>query len=173
MFEIKMSLNPTTRELKQWVEGMEKHVLEDLTPFWDSMAQPLVVEEIARIFATQGHGSWAPLSDKYHLYKSRVFPGKTILRRKDTYFRASTRKGAGNVYERDKDRMEWGVDLDWFASAFGYPYPVAHEEGRGANPKRPVYELAANSRALNNNLVLGLRQYLHKSIAKEAKKVFK
>ena len=173
MFKVDINVTPTTHQLKRWVESMEKSVLEDLTPFWDQMAQPLVVEEIARIFATQGYGTWAPLSTKYALYKSRVFPGKTILRRKDTYFRASTRKGAGNVYERDKDKMEWGVDLGWFASAFGYPYPVAHEEGRGANPQRSVFALAANSRMLSNNLVLGLRQHLRKTIEKEAKKVFK
>ena len=173
MIKINMSVTPTTQELKNWVQSWEKEIMGDLTPFWNKVAQPLVTEEIARIFATQGYGTWAPLSDKYAYYKSRMFPGRTILRRRDTYFRASTRKGEGNVFERDKDHMEWGVDPAWFGAAFGFPYPAIHETGGSKMPARPVYDLAANSQQLNNNLILGLRNYIGKRIDEEARKYFK
>lgn len=175
MIKINMSVTPTTQELKSWVEGWERDIMGNLTPFWDKVAQPLVAEEIARVFATQGYGTWAPLSEKYAYYKSRMFPGRTILRRKDTYFRASTRKGEGNVYERNKDMMEWGVDLAWFGATFGFPYPAIHEQGgtKSAMPARPVFELAAQSKELSNNLVVGLRNYVGKRIEAEARKYFK
>ena len=177
MIKIQMSITPTLPELKRWVEGWEKEALKDLTPFWDKYGTRLVAEELARVFVTEGYGTWAPLSPRYAITKSRLYPGKTILRRRDAYFRSATRKGAaGNFYERDKDKMEWGSDLSWFAASFGYPYPAVHEGGTtqsSMTPPRPVYELAANSQALQNNLVIGLKDWLHKTIEKESRKYFR
>ena len=173
MINLKMTVTPTTDELKSWVNSWEKEVMGDLTPFWDKVAQPLVVEEIARVFATQGYGTWAPLSERYAYYKSRMFPGRTILRRRDSYFRAATRKGEGNVFERNEDKMEWGVDPAWFGATFGFPYPVIHETSGKRMPARPVFALAANSQQLANNLVVGLRNYVSKRIQAEAKRYFK
>jgi len=173
MIKINFSITPTIEELKQWVEGWEKEAIKDLTPYWDKYASRLVAEEIARVFVTEGYGTWAPLSYQYALAKAINYPGKTILRRKDRYFKASTRKAApGNIYDRDANKMTWGADLSWFAGAYDYPYPIAHEEGRGNLPPRPVYALAEKSQALKDNLIVGLKTYIHKTIANETKKYF-
>jgi len=93
VYEISMDIHPTLEQLKDFVLTIETNVLNNLKPFWDGVASKLVAEEIARCFVTQGYGTWSPLSPKYAMLKSRIYPGKTILRRKDVYFRAVTRRG--------------------------------------------------------------------------------
>lgn len=174
MFEITFDTTPTLDQLKQWVTGIEKEVLNDLTEFWHAAAQPLITEEIARIFVTQGYGTWAALSPRYALYKSRRYPGKTILRRENVYFRAATQKKPGHLFETRPDQMIWGVDLGYFASQFGFPYPIAHE--RGAEkinlPQRQVFELLGDNDQLNSKLAGSLQHYLEKKIKQETKKYF-
>lgn len=172
MFEITFSVTPTLKQLKQFVIGVEQEVLKDLTEFWHKGAQPLIAEEIARIFVTQGYGTWAPLSPKYALYKSRHYPGRTILRRKDVYFRAATRKESGNLFEVKPDQMIWGVDLGYFANQFGFPYPIVHERGGKNMPQRQVFEMLGNNEKLDNRLVLSLQHYLDKKIRQETKRYF-
>ena len=174
MPSIKLEMNPTLPQIKGWIDSVQHGVLGNLKDFWEGWARKLVVEEIARIFATQGYGTWASLSERYAYYKSKKYPGRTILRAKDIYFRASTRKGAsGNIYEIDKDSMTWGADGSYFANALGYDYPTALEVGTKKMPARPVYDLAKHSEALQRNLVNGLSDFLHKRIEAEARKVFR
>ena len=173
--KIEIDIDPPLERLKYWIEHVEKNVINDLSDFWNGWARKLVAEEIARIFATQGYGTWAPLSKKYASRKSTLYPGRTILRAKDVYFGASTRKGAkGNIFESSATEMTWGADEAWFKATYGFPYPVALEKGNTNNmPARPVYELAQTSEALQANLVKGLSDYLQKRINEETKKVFK
>lgn len=176
MLEIEMDLNPTIEQLKRWIKGIENEVIKDLRPFWDSTAQPIVAEEIARVFASEGYGRWPPLSPNYAKYKGRLFPGKRMLRRQDTYYKSATRRGEeGNLYVSKPDEMVWGISLNWFSSQFGFPYPVVHEHGRkdGTVPQRQVFGLALESNVLQNNLVAGLKKYLEKTVAKETRKHFK
>lgn len=175
MFEISMSFDPSTDQLKNWVKGIEKVALEDLRPFWEKWATPVIIEEMARIFATNGYGKWPPLSPKYAQYKARRWPGKTILRRDDNYWRAATKKrDAGNVHIYKKDSMSWGIDLGYFASKFGFPYPVVHEFGSkdGTIPERAVFKTAEESALLQVNLVFALNDYMRKVMRKETKKYF-
>ena len=176
MFDAKIDATPGFEQLKRWITSLEGKVLEDLTDFWDKGASPAVIEEIARIFATEGYGGWPPLSAQYAAAKQRHYPGRTILRREDNYFRAATRKGEpGNVFVSEPDEMVWGIDLNYFRSAFGFPYPVVHEHrerGKSTSPRRPVFEMAAESKALQNRLVGALQDYLKKTIMRETKKHF-
>ena len=177
MFDAKFDTTPGIEQLKRWVEGIEQRAVGDLTEFWEKWASPAVIEEIAMIFATEGYGRWPPLSEKYAAAKQRRYPGRTILRREDSYFRAATRKGeAGNVFVSEKDEMVWGIDLSYFRAAFGFPYPVVHEHrerGRSTSPRRPVFETAAESDALRNRLVAALQDYLRKTIQRETRRHFR
>ncbi len=174
MLEIRMEMNPTLEQIKRWIDGLEREVLNDLTEFWDDYATPALIEEIARIFATEGYGTWPPLSPQYERWKSKYYPGLRMLRRKGEYYRAATKRGdAGNVYERDKDSMTFGVDLGHFANAFSFPYPAALEKGsKTGMPARPVFGTAEQSQVLANNLVAALKKYLDKTIMKETMRHF-
>lgn len=176
MVSIQFDIQPSLEKIKYWIEYVEKEVISNLTDFWDGWARKHVAEEIARIFATQGYGMWAPLSAKYAMRKSKKYPLRTILRAKDVYFRASTRKSAkGNIFESTPSEMTWGVDPEYFEGLVGYPYPYVLEKGNkaGTHPARPVYDLAAHSEALQANLIKGLSDYLRKRIDAESRKVFK
>ena len=170
---IEIDVKPTLNQLKQAIIDIEKNVMQNLQPFWEEYATPAVIEEIARIFATEGYGQWPPLSPKYAAWKSKHYPGKTILRLTDAYFKASTKKGeAGNIAHYTEDYMEWGADLGYFESLVGFPYPIVHEKGGVKHPKRPVYELAEQSEALQNALVNALGKWLEKRVNEELEKVF-
>jgi hypothetical protein len=175
MISIKLDIQPPLENLKYWIEHVEKNVINDLSDYWNGWARKLVAEEIARIFATQGYGTWAALTPRYAMRKSKIYPGRTMLRAKDIYFKASTRKGvSGNIFESSATEMTWGADESYFESLVGFPYPVALEKGSTNNmPARHVYELAQYSQDLQANLVKGLTDYLHKRINVESNKVFK
>ena len=157
MIKFNISMSPDLSEVISAVKRVETEVLSDLTEFWEKYARKVVVQEIATIFATEGRGTWPNLSPEYAKWKARAYPGKTILRRTDMYFRASTRKGAkGNLYEADKDSMTWGVEPEVFESITGAPYPeylergvmgMGKRKGLFAIPARPVYYLASMSKS--------------------------
>jgi hypothetical protein len=175
MFEVAFNFDPSIEQLKNWVKTVERAALEDLRPFWEKWATPIVIEELARIFATNGYGKWPPLSPGYAKYKARRYPGRTILRREDNYWRAATtKKHAGNVHIYGKDNMSWGIDLGWFASKFGFPYPAVHESGdtRGVIPQRSVFKTAEESALLQTHLVFALNDYMRKVIRRETRRHF-
>jgi len=170
-----MEFVPSTAELIQAIKTYERKTLDDLRPFWRTGGKDAVIEEMARLFVTEGNGTWAPLSGRYKAWKSKHYPGKTVLRRTDAYFRsvAWKRENTGGNYARfETDFMEWGVNEEWFASKFGYPYPVAHEEGRGNLPKRPVFALAEQSVQLQNRLTRSFTKWLHKDARAYLGKIF-
>ena len=170
---IEIDMKPTLNQLKQAIVGVEKNVLQNLQPFWEDYATPAVIEEIARIFVTEGYGTWAPLSPKYAVWKAKHYPGKSILRLTDAYFKASTQKGeGGNIAHYTKDYMEWGADLGYFESLVGFPYPIVHEKGGSKHPQRAVYELAEQSETLQNALVDALGKWLDKRVREELVKTF-
>lgn len=172
MFDLSLDVTPTPDQLRRWIESFEQDVLNDLFPYWHQVAMPAVKEEIARIFATEGYGSWPPLSPAYARRKAKHYPGKRMLRRKDTYFRAATKRAAGNIFEANADQMIWGIDLGYFASRFGFPYPIAHEKGGPNLPQRAIFELLSVNEHLQNRLVTGLHKYLQKRIRQESQRVF-
>lgn len=176
MYQLDITGTPSLELLKLAVERVEKNVLEDLKPFWDDVATKIVAKEIARIFATEGYGTWPALSPTYALWKNRVYPGRTILRLKNNYFRAATKKGdGGNIFVSDKDSMTWGVNLGYFRTEFGYPYPVVHESGSAAMnlPARPVFGLAETSGELMTDLENGFMRWIDAGVRRELGEIAK
>ncbi len=176
MLSLKLEIDPPLEKLQLAIEIAEREVLDDLRGFYDKYAYRLVAEELARIFASQGYGTWQPLSERYKLWKSRAYPGRTMLRLKNRYFRASTLRGAtGNLYWRNKTNMQWGVDLTAFRMAYEFPYPIIHERGTtdGRLPKRPVYALAERSPLLHGKLRDSFSKWIHVEVNRRFKQVFK
>ena len=120
--------------------------LQDHTRFWTDYVTPFVLSEIDDIFDSGGRGLWADLDPLYAIQKSRDFPGKGILRRDDTYFKAATRPNhPGSIAELSPTELVLGVSGAYFESTFGANYPALHEEGNDETnlSARPVYELIA------------------------------
>lgn len=172
MFEIDFGVTPSLKQLEGWIVDMERKVLDDLVPYWHQVAMPAVKEEIARIFATEGYGTWPPLSPAYARLKAKRYPGRRMLRRKDAYFRAATKRTGGNIFEANADQMIWGIDLGYFASRYGFPYPAAHEKGGPNLPQRAIFELLSVNKQLQDRLVTGLHKYLEKRIREESQRYF-
>jgi len=169
-FEFKMT--PTVRQLKRFILQIEHEVLGNLTEYWKDEARIVLIGEIARMFATEGYGSWARLKPPYARQKAKTHPGKTILRREDNYFQAATDENApGNFHNYRPDFMEWGINLDYFTRAFGFPYPIVHERGGANHPARPVFELLDETN-IGNELVFALGKHIQKRAEQEAKRIF-
>jgi len=145
------------------IETIEKKVLSDLTPFWET-ARKIIVSEAVNIFRSEGYGTWAPLSERYR----RIKPAdKTILRLTDKYYHSVTRKNsAGNIFEAFPDHMEYGVDIDLFEMLAGAPYPLYHEKGTSKMPARPVFGLLKTSEKMMNNMVKALKSWLYDEVKK-------
>ena len=110
--------------------------LGDFRRFWTDYVAPFTYSEIDDIFDSGGRGLWADLDPLYAARKSRAFPGKGILRRDDTYFKAATTPSHPNSFlEVSPTELVLGVS--------GLGYPAFHEEGAENLSARPVYELIA------------------------------
>ncbi len=169
----KTTIFPPQENMKAWVESVEDSI-KDLSEFWRKWGQSVVKKEFARIFLTQGYGTWAPLRGKYAKWKAKKHPGKTILRLKDRYFKAMVNSNAtGNLFVTKPTYMEWGIDESKFANAFGKSYPNIHEgEPRlgTSHIKRPTVELASSpiyGKQMWTDLEKATRDYLAKVVRKE------
>ena len=54
---------------------------------------PVIVDEVVRVFETEGYGQWPALSPAYKEWKAANYPGQPILRLMDKYFSAATQPG--------------------------------------------------------------------------------
>ena len=119
-----------------FIRGLDQR-LQDHRRFWTDFVVPVhVIAEIDDIFDTGGRGLWADLDPIYAARKSQAFPGKDILRRDDTYFKAATTPSHPNSFlEVSPTELVLGVS--------GLGYPAFHEEGAENLSARPVYELIA------------------------------
>ena len=108
--------------------------LRDHRRFWTDFVTPFTYAEIDDIFDTGGRGLWADLDPIYAARKAVSYPGKGILRRDDTYFKAATTGSHPNsFFEASPTELMLGVS--------GLGYPELHEEGAENLSARPVYEL--------------------------------
>ena len=110
--------------------------LQDHRRFFTDFVAPLTYGEIDDIFDTGGRGLWANLDPIYAARKAVAYPGKDILRRDDTYFKAATTPSHPNSFlEVSPTELVLGVS--------GLGYPTYHEEGIDAQnlSARPVYDL--------------------------------
>ena len=144
-----------------------------------------IQKSLKRVFDTEGFGTWPKLHPFYQRWKEREYPGKTILRMEDNYYKAATQYGhPGNLLERsgssatDPESREttkyssitYGLNEDWFQSNFGVFYPKLHEEEGGTNiyapwleagsyhiPERQVFGLAEDDARLKSEILKAYR----------------
>lgn len=95
-----------------------------------------------RLFQSEGasgaSGKWAPLSKPYERFKSRNFPGKTIMRREDTLYNSLTDPEAPDaVYRAEREEIVFGTRD---------PKALAHHRGRGRLPSRPLISLSESDK---------------------------
>ena len=108
--------------------------LQDHTRFWTDFIAPFTHGEVDDIFDTGGRGLWADLDPIYAARKAVAYPGRGILRRDETYFKAATTGSHPNsFFEASPTELVLGVS--------GLGYPAFHEEGGEDLSARPVYEL--------------------------------
>lgn len=108
--------------------------VDDMRPAWALLKERFLAWE-ARWFASEGSGTWSPLSPPYAKWKAQHYPVQTILRRDDVLHRSLT----------------VGPDIDIEEPSFaifGSADPVAryHQEGAGRLPVRKVISLDENER---------------------------
>ena len=134
--------------------------LRDHTRLWTDFVAPFTFDEIDDIFDTGGRGLWADLDPIYAARKSQAFPGKDILRRDDTYFKAATTPSHPNSFlEVSPTELVLGVS--------GLGYPAFHEEGVSENlSARPVYELIAAGAAFEERITQLGEQWYREEISK-------
>ena len=134
--QIKIEVSPSFADLADNIGEIDERLnsldLKDLVP--------VIVEEVVRVFETEGYGQWPALSSAYKEWKAANYPGQPILRLMDKYFSAATEPGSvNNFIDLDDNRIEYGVD--------GLDYPRFHEDGTSRTPARPVFGLIEESEA--------------------------
>ena len=67
--------------LQGFVNDVENK-LTDRTRLFSDFIAPLIADEYAEVFETEGRGEWPPLDPRYEAAKEITHPGKTILRKR-------------------------------------------------------------------------------------------
>lgn len=153
MSEIKISIRSDVERANAKVLAR----LNNLKPFWDKQALPLLFQEFERMFETEGYGTWHPLSERYRARKAILYPNKTILRRTDVLYGALTRLNAiRNYYISHNNFMEFGLTGN-------VEYARYHEYGTNNMPMRPIFSLIASYGQLKDKieraLIKGLEEW--------------
>lgn len=118
-------------QLDRTLEGIEDRT-GDLRPAWEALRGRFLAVERHQFESQGGYsGGWAPLSPRYAAWKSRHYPGKTILRRTDELYHSLTAGPAIAVLE--PDRMILGTDV---------AHAEPHQRGGRHLPRRRPVELA-------------------------------
>lgn len=124
---------------------------------WASLA-PVVAEAADNIFASEGRGGWAQLTQAYARWKAKHYPGKGILELTGAYRNAATQIGAPhNVLEVGDDHLTFGVE--------GLEYPVFHESGMARLPARPVFELLQEDEELSDSVKEAMSEHINQKLS--------
>ena len=145
--QIKIEVSPSFADLADNIGEIDERLnsldLNDLVP--------VIVEEVVRVFETEGYGQWPALSPAYKEWKAANYPGQPILRLMDKYFSAATQPGnPNNFIDLDDNRIEYGVD--------GLDHPRYHEDGTSKTPARPVFGLLEESETFQQVVTEALDQ---------------
>lgn len=95
--------------------GFEKLLAEfqDWRPHFE-LLEPESTTVIQRRFDQEGPG-WLELTTKYAAWKSRHYPGKTILRRTDRGYLSFQTGSDGNITRIEPLSAEFGSDVEYLA----------------------------------------------------------
>ena len=151
--QIQIQTNPAFSDLADEMGEIDERLnsldLNDLVP--------VIVEEVVRVFETEGYGQWPALSPAYKEWKAANYPGQPILRLMDKYFSAATQPGnPNNFIDLDDNRIEYGVD--------GLDHPRYHEDGTSKTPARPVFGLIEESETFQQVVTEALGQIIFNAI---------
>jgi len=117
----------------------KKNQVEDFRPIWSDIRNFLMIT-MREQFATQGArtASWKPLSRKYAAWKTKNYPGQTILRLTDRLFRSLTVPGSSDmIYESTPREMKFGTKVE---------YAAKHQFGVKPVPRRRFLSLTQADR---------------------------
>jgi len=115
---------------------------KNLTPFWREVFAPEYFAAVQDLFWMEGQsrslasgqfgpGHWAALSPQYAAWKSRHYPGKTILQRTERLRESlewnGRRLGKDGFFQATRDAVVFGTDV---------PYAKYHQKGTPRMPQR-------------------------------------
>jgi phage gpG-like protein len=120
--------------------------LSDYSPVWEEMSYAIAEAEESW-FATEGGGSWAPLSQKYAEWKEKVNPGQPLLVFSNNLIESLTDPGEV-VQGESPETAIVGTDV-WYAEL--------HQTGTEKMPARPPLISDSEIRVICTNI---LRSYL-------------
>lgn len=151
-------MNITIREEPPFSEYEER--FDNLSDRLDQLDLTSLVSVIAaealKVFETEGYGTWPALNPDYAEWKARNYPGQTILRLTDRYFRGAVEPGGPNNFiQSAANFLSYGVR--------GLDYPILHEEGAGSLPARPVFELMAASEMFQRMIARGVENLVREA----------
>ena len=85
------------------------------------------------------HGIWQPLSTEYEKVKSKLFPGKPIMRRTDKLFKSLTSQGGSNIARGSNQALGYS-----FSMGTKVPYAIFPQKGgtkiKGRPPMRKLLD---------------------------------
>lgn len=126
--------------------------IKDLSPFWKRSARPLIVNDVKKVFATDGFGRWKKREDSDETHP--------LLRDTLKLYNSWTKVSAeGNIYQVNEKSITWGTNLK-------YAKYQEHGEGR---EKRQIATLISKTqrgqhRSLQRKVSEGLLRYVLKSL---------
>ena len=133
----------------------------DLREFYRGEVIPLIAAEVAKIFATQGYGTWPQRKDNLP---------HPLLQLTGRYLRAASQVGAsGNIAEVNRTELRFGIELSHFRNS----YPLLHETGTSRLPARPVWSLLTQSDTFYRALDQAFNTWLDNKIQQESRRFFK
>lgn len=102
----------------------DKRQVEDLRPIWEFVWEDFIVDQIKKVFETDGYGEWAQRLDNLP---------HPLLRKTYRLYRSYTQQRIReNINERDKQSYRFGTSV---------PYAIYHEQREGGGTVRPVVGL--------------------------------
>lgn len=165
MIRIQIKSQPTFRQVSQlagrFASQRRRLIFEEFD--WVSLA-PAIAMAVTEVFDTEGQGRWPPLDERYAAQKAEEFPGQTILRLTDAYFKAATQIGSANNITR-------ALRAGLFYGVSGPDYAFYHEGGHGV-PERPVFGFVAGDDTLHAEMTKLIGTGVMRNIHREFRKVF-
>lgn len=131
--------------------------IEDLSPAFREIQQSFYEMEQQQFISRGGTHSWVALSPKYEAWKQRHYPGMPLMELTGSLKKSLVAPGGENIARILPHEARFGTSV---RSKRGYPYPMAHQEGRGHNPQRRLIDpsreqLLSWARIIQRHIVRG------------------
>ena len=151
---VKIDVAKLDKESREIVEKIWKvrRKINDLSTFWKRSVRPIIVNDVKRVFATDGFGRWKKREDQDETHP--------LLRDTLKLYNSWTKTSAeGNIYRVTEKTITWGTNLK---------YAKYHEYGEGRE-KRQVADLITKTqrgqhRSLQRKTGEALLRYVLKSL---------